>query len=241
MYILIGIIAVQIAFGSAHQKAESTGAVRLAASTPFGSVLLWLLAVGLAGLTLWRLSEAIWGSSEPGGHKPGKRLGAAARAVIYGFLTFGVLKYALGLGAPSSSDTQSRDLTARAMQLPGGRVLVAIAGLAIMTAGLYIAYQAWKKKFLRQLRMGSAPAATRKTVERLGQAGGMARGAVFATAGIFLIVAAVDASPGQAKGVDSALRALAGTPLGPWLLVLVALGLVTFGVFSLCQARWQDV
>ncbi len=241
MYILIGVIAVQIAFSSTKQKAESTGAVRLVAANPFGSVLLWLLAIGFAGLTLWRLSEAIWGSSEPDGHKATKRLGAAVRAIIYGFLTFSILKYALGLGAPSNSNKQSQDLTAKALQLPGGQVLVAIVGIVIAAVGLYIAYQAWKKKFLRQMRMGSASATTRKTVERLGQVGGIARGAVFATAGIFLVVAAVNANPGQAKGVDSALRALARTPLGPWLLVLVALGLVTFGVFSLCQARWQDV
>ena len=241
MYILIGIIAVQIAFGSTSQKAESTGAVRLVASTPFGSVLLWLLAIGFAALTLWRLSEAIWGGAEPDGHKASKRLGYAFRAVIYGFLTFGVLKYALGLGAPSSSDTQSKDLTAKALQLPGGQVLVALVGIAIAAAGLYIAYQAWKKKFLRELRMGSASPATRRTVERLGQVGGIARGAVFATAGVFLVVAAANANPGQAKGIDSALRAFAHTPLGPWLLVLVALGLVTFGLFSLCQARWEDV
>ncbi len=241
LYILIGVIAVQIAFGSSSQKAESTGAVRLVAKTPFGSVLLWLLAIGFAGLTLWRLSEAIWGAPGPDGHKPAKRLAAAARAVLYGFVTFGILKYALGLGAPSSSNTQSQDLTAKALQLPGGQVLVGIAGIAIVAVGLYIAYEAWKKKFLRQLRMASASPATRKTVQRLGQAGGIARGTVFATAGIFLVVAAVDANPGQAKGIDSALRSLAHTPLGPWLLVLVALGLVTFGVFSLCMARWLDV
>jgi hypothetical protein len=241
MYILIGIIAVQIAFGSTSQKAESTGAVRLVARTPFGSVLLWLLAIGFADLTLWRLSEALWGGSEPDGHKPSKRPGYAARTIIYGFVTFGILKYALGLGAPSNSNTQSQDLTAKAMKLPGGQVLVAIVGIAVVAVGVAIAYQAWKKKFLRQLRMGSASARTRKIVERLGKAGGIARGTVFATAGIFLVVAAADANPGQAKGVDSALRALARTPLGPCLLVLVALGLVTFGVFSLCQARWQDV
>jgi hypothetical protein len=90
------------------------------------------------------------------------------------------------------------------------------------------------------MRMGSASAATRKTVQRLGQAGGIVRGVVFATAGIFLDVAAADANPGQAKGIDSALRALAHPPLGPWLLVLVALGLMMFGVFSLCLARWLD-
>jgi hypothetical protein len=71
--------------------------------------------------------------------------------------------------------------------------------------------------------------------------GGIARGAVAVTAGVFLVVAAVDASPQQAKGVDSALRALARTPLGPWLLVAVAAGLAVFGLYSFCEARWRDV
>ena len=75
-------------------------------------------------------------------------------------------------------------------------------------------------------------------MEWLGEFGGMARGAVFVTAGVFLVVAAAESRPRQAKGIDSALRALAGTPLGPWLLVLVAIGLIMFGVFSCCEARW---
>jgi hypothetical protein len=62
---------------------------------------------------------------------------------------------------------------------------------------------------------------------------------VFATAGVFLVYAAVTAKPGQAKGVDAALRALARTPFGPWLLVAVAVGLVLFGIFSCCEARWR--
>jgi len=49
------------------------------------------------------------------------------------------------------------------------------------------------------------------------------------------------ARPQQAKGIDSALRALARTPLGPWLLVLVAFGLIMFGVFSCCEAKWMHL
>ena len=59
--------------------------------------------------------------------------------------------------------------------------------------------------------------------------------------GVFLVVAAKDANPGQAKGIDSALRALARTPAGPWVLIVVALGLMTFGVYSWCEARWREV
>jgi hypothetical protein len=63
MYGLIGIIAVQIALGNSHQQADRSGALRLVAATPFGKVALWLLAIGVAGLTLWRLSEAAFGAA----------------------------------------------------------------------------------------------------------------------------------------------------------------------------------
>jgi Domain of Unknown Function (DUF1206) len=241
MYILIGIIAVQIATGHSGQQADRTGAVRLVAKTPFGSVILWLLVIGFAGMTLWRLSEAIWGAAGEGGRKPSKRAANLARAIFYGAVTYGILKYALGVGAPSSSDKQSQDLTAAALKVSGGQVIVGIAGAVVIGAGLYVAYRAFKRKFLKHLRMGSASARTRQVVTRLGQAGGIARGVVFATVGVFLIIAAADANPKQAKGIDSALRALAHTPAGPWVLIVIALGLVTFGVYSWCEARWRAV
>lgn len=241
MYVLIGVIAVQIALGSSRQQADRTGAVRLVAATPFGSLVLLLLAIGFVGLTLWQLSWAVWGSQETDGRTTKARLTALVKAVVYGVIAFSVFKYALGLGAPASSDQQSQDLTAKAMQLPGGQAIVVIAGLVVAGAGCYLAYQAWRKRFAENLRLGSASPRTRRVVLWLGQAGGIARGVVAVTAGIFLIVAAVDANPKQAKGVDSALRALAHTPLGPAVLILVAIGLVTFGIYSGCEARWRDV
>ena len=59
--------------------------------------------------------------------------------------------------------------------------------------------------------------------------------------GVFLVVAAVTTQPQQAKGLDSALRSLAATPGGRWLLALVAIGLIVFGAFSCCEARWARV
>jgi Domain of Unknown Function (DUF1206) len=241
MYGLIGIIAVEIAVGHSHQQADRSGAVRLVAATPVGSVILWLLVLGFAGMTLWRLSEAIWGAAGPDGHKATSRLGSLGRAVIYAVITYGILKFALGLGAPASTNKQSEDLTATALKYPGGQALVAVVGAVIAIAGLVLMYQSWKARFLRRMRMGAASVTTRKTVTRLGQIGGVARGAVFVTIGIFLAVAAVDAKPAEAKGIDSGLLVFAHTPLGPWLLVLVAVGLIMFGAFSCCEARWREV
>jgi hypothetical protein len=241
MYMIIGWIALQIGFGHSGTQADRSGAVHLIAKTPFGSVALWLLVIGFIGMALWRLSEAAYGAAGPGGHKTSTRFAALARAVFYGFVAYGILKFALGAGSPASSNQQSVDLTSSAMRLPGGRLIVALIGLAFVAGGVKLAYSAWQQKFRKRLELSRMNKRTRRIVERLGQIGGIARGTVFATAGIFLVAAAARYQPQQAKGIDSSLRALASTPLGPWLLVLVALGLVTFGVYSLCEARWRRV
>jgi uncharacterized membrane protein len=237
MYIVIGWIALQIAFGHSRQQADRTGALHELSSTPFGEAALWILVVGFIGMTLWRLSEAIWPTGE--GRKAGARVLALVKAVIYAVIAYGVLKYAIGLGAPQSSNKQSVDLTATLLRYTGGQVLVVVIGLVLIGAGLYLGYEAWRERFLKDMQLGQLKTRTRKIVEWLGRIGGVARGIVFITAGVFLVVAAVEAKPGQAKGIDSSLRVLATTPAGPWLLALVAIGLIMFGLFSCCEARFR--
>src|SRR4030088_610947 len=121
MYVIIGWIAAEIAFGNSRQQADRTGALHVAGGSRFGAIALWLLVIGFIGLALWRLSEAIYGSPGSGGQKASTRLAALARAVIYSVVAYGILKYALGVGSPGSSNQQSVDLTATGMKPPGGR------------------------------------------------------------------------------------------------------------------------
>ena len=239
-YILVGWIAIQAAFGNSSQQADKSGALQEIGSTPVGGVLLWLLFVGFIGMALWQLSVVAFGMSEASdhsGHETRTRLAALGRVVVYAVIAWSVLKFAVGQGT-QSSDKESVDLTATLLKYPFGQVLVVIIGLALVGGGVYLAYAAWKEKFRKRLELSQA-GRLRRVVEWLGKFGGMARGAVFVTAGVFLVVAAVQHNPQQAKGVDSSLRTLASTPLGPWLLVLVAIGLIMFGLFSFCQAKWQ--
>jgi hypothetical protein len=185
-----------------------------------------------------RASGSEHGTSSGSKGRTAKRLGALGKAVIYGVIAYSVLKFAVGEGT-QSSDKESVDLTATVMKYPGGQVLVVAAGLALVGAGVFLAYAAWKEKFRKNLELGQMHGRIRRVMVWFGKFGGIARGAVFVTGGIFLVVAAIEAKPQQAKGVDSALRVLASTPLGPWLLVLVAIGLIMFGLFSLGQAKWE--
>jgi len=239
IYALIGILAIEIAFGNSGHRADQSGAVRVVASTPVGTLLLWLLVGGFIGMALWRLSEALYGAPGPDGRKAGARLIAGFKAVLYGFIAFGIMKYALGLGAPKSSDQQTVDLTSTAMREPGGRIIVGIVGVALIGAGAFLAWRAFVRKFVEEIKTAEMNGPTRHAVVALGWVGGIARGIVFGAAGLFLLIAAITARAHQAKGIDATLRAFSKTPAGPWLLVVVALGLVIFGLYSLAEARWR--
>ncbi|MFC9292799.1 DUF1206 domain-containing protein [Streptomyces sp. NPDC057011] len=241
LYVLVGVLAVRMAFGDSGQQADRMGALQELAGKPFGGVLVWAVGIGLVCMMLWRLSEAVFGAAGPDGGKAAKRLASAARAVFYAVVAFSVLSFAAGSGSGRSGDEQSRDVTAKVLDLPGGPWWVAAVGAAIAIGGVVIAVGAARRTFRKHLALDRTPEGVRKAVEFLGVAGGVARGAVFAAAGAFLVYAAVRYDPSEAKGVDDTLRAFTQTPAGPWLLVVVAAGLVLFGLFSWALACWRRV
>ncbi|MCF2533230.1 DUF1206 domain-containing protein [Yinghuangia soli] len=241
VYILVGALALQIAFGERDTEADRSGAVGELARQPFGGALVWALGIGLACMALWRLSEAVFGAAGPEGDKASRRLLAFVRFVFYGFVAGSVLALAAVGKGNESSDKQSKDVTADVLDLPAGRWLVGIAGLGIAIAGIWIGIRAALRKFRKRMETGKIPEHLRKAVDFVGVAGGVSRGAVFTAAGIFAVTAAKDYNPDKAKGVDDTLRSFAGTPAGPWLLVAVAAGLVLFGVFSFAMARWREL
>ncbi|MFJ4578868.1 DUF1206 domain-containing protein [Streptomyces echinatus] len=245
IYVLVGVIALQIAFGGdgGSQQADRGGALGELAGQPLGSVMLWIVGIALAGMALWGLSEAVFGGAGPDGSKPSRRAAALFRFVLYCFVSYSVLSYAAGdRGSGSgSSDRQSDDVTARVLDWPAGQWLVGAVGAAVVIAGLWMSVRAVRKKFREELRGSDMSGRTERVVDFLGVTGGTARGAVFAAAGVFALVAAVRHRPGEARGMDDTLRGFRDLPAGPWLLAVIALGLAAFGVFSWCDARWHKV
>lgn len=242
IYLLIGVLALQIAFGHRRQ-ADRGGAVAQIANQSYGTFVLWLLVVGFAGMALWRLSEAVFGAAGSGGHKAAVRLQSLARAVVYGAFFVSILRFVIGTSskATANGNHQSRAFTARVMSHSGGRLLIGLTGLVIIGIGLYFANQGWAEKFRKNMNFAGASATVRSAVVKLGRFGGVARGAVAVLAGVLLLTAAVRFQPARAEGIDGTLRTFAHTPLGPFVLALVAVGLIAFGLFSWCEARWRRI
>jgi hypothetical protein len=236
--VLIGLLALAIALGKRAPAADRTGALQAVAAQTFGRALLWLLVIGFAAMALWRFAQAFYGVH--GNRKRGgAEILALVRGVIYAVFFVGTLRFVLDARLPQSSNQQSQDFTATAMAHSGGRILVVFVGLVIAGIGLYMIRAGLTKAFLKDLRLAGADHRTREGVTALGMSGTVARGILFAGVGAFMIDAALRFKPSAAKGTDATLRSFALTPLGPWLLAVIAVGLALFGAYSLCEARWH--
>jgi len=237
VYALIGVLALQVAFGQHGKETDRQGALSAIAAKPFGAVVLWLMALGFLGIVGWRLVEAITGPAGAEDRKKalGKRALSAFKALLY--LSFAVSAVHTATG--SSGGKGAVGWTAQIMKVTGGRFLIGLVGLALIVAGAVTAWQGWKTDFEKHLDTARMSSQLRRAVETLGRVGYIARGIVFALAGVFVIQAAVRFDPKKADGLDLALKSLASTPVGPVLLVLVALGLIAFGAYSCAEARFR--
>jgi hypothetical protein len=238
IYILIGWVAILVAIGQSNRQADQQGALQLLATQPFGRILLWLLGIGFAGYALWRLSEAAFGVTGEG-DKAGPRLRSLGRAIIYSALA--ALTFQVISGSSGNETKKQQDVTASIMHHSGGQLLVGVIGAAIVIAGVMLIIEGYRRTFMKNMRQAQMSRRTRRVVERLGVIGTMARGAVIGLVGILVIDAAVTYNPSKAGGVDKALLTLRNQPLGEVLLILAALGLIAFGVYGLCEARWRRV
>jgi hypothetical protein len=238
IYILIGIVAILVAIGQGGHQADQQGALQLVASQPFGLFALWLLAIGFVGYALWRLSEAAFGVTGEG-TGAGPRLKSLVRGLVYA--GFAVLTFKVILGKKTSQAGQQQDFTASVMRHTGGRFAVGVVGLIIVVVGLMLVVEGARHKFMKHLRTGEMNPQTRKMVKRLGTVGTVARGLVFALAGVLVIDAAITYNTSKASGLDAALRTLRNQPFGEFLLIIAALGLIAFGLYGLAEARWRKV
>ena len=239
LYAVIGLLALQLAFGDAA-NASQAGAIEWIGSRPLGKVLLIGLTVALFAMAAWRFLDALLGDPVEGS-EPSDRARFAIVGAIY--LSFAVASLTATIAnwkgegtqpstQPGSGQSQQK-ATAIVLDWPGGQWLVAIVGVALIAfAGWKIKRHVVDAKFMDRLDVGQST-----WIETFGRLGYLARSIVWTVVGVFFIHAAWTYDPNEAKGLSGALQSLAGSAGGRLLLVLVAVGLVAFGAFNLAEAK----
>ena len=246
LHLLIAFIVLRIAFGSGG-NADQSGALATIAKQPGGTLMLWTAAVGMAALALWHVAEAIVGkhpgersqsqqdsrsqSRQDSEDRPAwKRAKDLGVAVLYFAIAISAARFAMGSG--QSSGQQNTGLSAQLMQHGWGKFLLVLVGLGVAAVGGYHVYKGASKKFMKDLRVSGG-----KGITAVGVTGYIAKGLVFAGAGLLVIIASLRADPSKAAGLDAAVKTLGQAPFGKILLILAALGIAAFGAYSFVRSR----
>lgn len=243
IYVVIGILAFQVAIGNGGALADPQGAVAAIGETPGGGIVLYAILIGLIGYALWGVIRAVFDPLQKGNNLKGiaERLGFAASGLSYGLLaaaTFGLISGSANAARNGAQAAQTQQTAASILSQPWGVWAVATAGLIGIGIGLLQIIKGLRGDFDLRFQPYALSSDEQKWFDRLGRFGTAARGVVFTLIGLFLFLAAYHHDANQAQGFNGALAVLLQQPYGPWLLGIVALGLIAFGVYSGMSGLW---
>ena len=240
IYALMGILALQLARGVSGDNPGQEGAMHLIARQTFGRVLLVVLAIGLAGYTMLRLTQAFVGRTpEAGRHSTKDRVGAFGSGCAYGL--FCAAAIGILAGSPGNGGTKPRAATSDVLGWPGGRILVTLAGVVFIGVAAYQAHMGISRQFLKDSKSMYMTPRTLRLFTVVGVVGHLARTVTFGLVGIFLAKSAIEYDARNAVGIDGALRHLSMHAYGTAAVTIVASGLIAFGLYSISDARFRKI
>ena len=241
IYAIVGALAVSAAMNRGGRITDTSGALRVVLSQPFGKFLLIVLAVGLCGYALWRILDAIADPDRHGTDFKGivTRIGNAVRAMVYGGLGLEAFRLFRGLGGSSGREAQM--WTARFFDFPLGEWLIGIVGLIVVVYGVSEVIASVRGGYSDTLDLSPIPPAYRVSAENISRLGIGARGVIITVLGIFLVRAALTRDPSEAHGTRESMLEVANAVPGGWALWFIGLGLLAYAFDQAIHARCRRI
>jgi hypothetical protein len=236
----MGLLALFVTLGKGGAPTDQQGAIAAVGRQPAGMVFLWVILIGLVSYSLWGVIRAVFDPLHKGHDLKGllSRAGFLFSAAGYAILvpsTYGLIR---GAGNTAKNGANTQQFMASIMSIVWGRYLIGLIGLVVIAVGLYQIYLGFNASFDKQYQTYAMTALEVKVATQLGRFGTAARGFVFGVVGILVCLAALKSNSSQPIGFDAALTALMRQPYGVWLLGIIAIGLIAFGVYSMLSLVW---
>lgn len=241
LYLLIGTFGLLAAVDTSQRPNGTRGVlIRLSLTAP-GELLLAAVALGLASFVGWQLLIAL---RDPE-HRRDRdqrsrwiiRLGHLFNGALHAVLVIEAMRILFGAGSTGSGEQAQKAWIARALGVPLGRFVLSIVGVGIALYGLYQWYRAVTRD--KNSRVDLTRMRLRAPLDVLGILGLLARGAMFALIGVYLIRAALRRHAQYAVGIAGALGTFRQQPYGAWILGTVAAGLMAYGLWQIVKEPYR--
>ncbi|MBF4770200.1 DUF1206 domain-containing protein [Nocardioides agariphilus] len=235
VHLLVGWLALQLAFGDRGEKASNKGAMQELAQQPFGDVLVWAIVVGMFLLVLWRLLEAFFGhqDKDEGSDRMKARVVSGMKAAIYAAVGITALQVAIGSGKSGGGSRWTKTV----MDWPAGQWIIAAIGLAVIIYGADHVRKGFAEKYAKHLDAEGKSGQSGKAYLLFGKVGYVGKGIAIAIVGGLIMYGGITHDASKSGGLDQALHKVLTYPFGVVLLVVMAAGIVCYGLFCFARAR----
>lgn len=235
VHLLVGWLALQLAFGDRSEKASNKGAMQELAQQPFGEILVWAIAIGMFILVLWRLLELFFGHLEKAeGTDRWKARGVSGmKAVIYAAVGVSALSVVMSSGKSGGGSKWTKTV----MEWPAGQWIIAAVGLAVILYGANHVRKGFTEGYAKHLDAEGQSGSSGTAYLLFGKIGYIGKGIAIAIVGGLIAYGGFTHDAKQSGDLDQALHKVLTYPFGQVLLVVIAAGLVCYGLFSFARAR----
>ncbi|HVU74142.1 MAG TPA: DUF1206 domain-containing protein [Mycobacteriales bacterium] len=238
-YAALVVLTVRVALlhgGGQQTQDNANGALSTVCRSVWGKALVAVAAAGFVTLGIARVAAAVRDREGSWGSRVLTALqGIGCFAVAWVPVSFLAGNHSAG------SEQQQKQTTAGLLGAPAGRVLVGAIGVIVLTVCAFQIRSALTQDYAKGMRIRRARRWVKQLVEVAGTVGIAARAVVLVPIGVFFVVAAINVAPGDAKGLDAEVLLLSRHAWGIALLVLAALGLAVFAVYSVLELLYRDV
>lgn len=235
LHLIIGALAIAVALGDRGARPDEVGAFETISAAPIGGVLLAVVIVGLVGLGVWMIADAVLNGG------PMRRWTSGVSSAVQGLVYLGlaVPPSILLVGGDLESGATARALSAVLLDSVHGAVVLGLVGLGVGAAGAYFVVKGIRRRFSWELR--PLPPRLGRTVRLLGVIGYIARGIAFLLLAGLIVVEAIEVDAGDVTGLAGALSAVRRVFLGPLWLAAIGAGLIVYGVYGVARARLSRI
>lgn len=238
IYSLIGVLALRVAFGlRGGRLTDASGVLMTVLRQRFGLVLLTVIGIGILAYAGYYVFEAMADLRRKGNDARGRfdRALTMVKAAVYGAI--GV--EALGIVFLNDRSSSNAEDNARiVMRFPLGDVLLVVIGIGVAIYGLSQLRMTWRGGVDEDIDA----ARVRREMPwllTLGRIGIAARSIILLIIGGTMAASGLRERPADADGYSEALSTMAS--YHPWLLTAMGAGLLCFGIYQFCHARYARI
>jgi hypothetical protein len=235
IYSLIGLLALRVALGmSGGRLTDPSGVLRTVLSQPFGRALLATIGIGIVAYAAYYIIEAVADLRRRGGGRRGwmDRALTIIKASVYGAIGVQALLVVFLNRQPMDRTEQGAGAV---MQFPLGYWLLMAIGIGVAVYGVSQLRMVWRGGVDDDIDV-SRVRREAPWLLALGRFGIAARSLIIILMGATFAASGWQGRASDADGYREALRTIAS--FNPWLLAAVGAGLLAFGVYQLCHARY---